>query len=285
MKIKELLREAATELKAGGIDRPWFEAQLLLAWAMGWETEKIILRDEETPSPGQVSKFYQGVAKRKGRMPSAYITGKKSFMNWDFFVHEGVLIPRPESELLVEHAAHHLAETFPEQEIVFADIGTGSGAIGLSTLLLLPLGVLHAVDCSARALEIAGINAASLGVGKRVTFYQGDLLAPLHHLRGQLMGIVANLPYIPREEYRLLQAEILNYEPRGALVSGEDGLDHYRRFFAQLEGYLRPDGLLFVEIGWNQSEAMVELFRRHGFTSPALIKDLAGLPRVVWGRK
>lgn len=279
-----MLLEAAEELKEGGIDRPWFEAQLLLAWVLGWDAGRVAAHDEDIPSPQQTCRFRRAVAKRKGRMPSAYITGKKSFMNWDFFVAEGVLIPRPESEILVEHAVRQLVRSFPGEEIIFADIGTGSGAIGLSILLALPAGVLHAVDSSPRALEIAGQNAIALGVGERVSFYRGDLLAPLDHLRGRLMGIVANLPYVALDEYRRLQPEIRRYEPRDALVSGRDGLDHYRRFFGQLTGYLRPGGLLFVEIGWDQGEKMMALFGEEEFSSPALITDLAGLPRVVWGR-
>lgn len=285
MIARELLKHGAAVLKEAGVSEPWFEAQLLMSWALGKTQADVIAHDLETLTAEEANRFCAGLRKRRQRAPLAYITGKKSFMNWDFHVEEGVLIPRPESEVLVELAALQLKSSFPEQSINLADIGVGSGAIGLSLLMLLPTVKLFAVDLSSRALAVAKKNAAALGIGHRVKFYEGDLLEPLWGFAGQLHCIVANLPYIPSRDYEMLQPEIQGYEPRAALVSGVDGLNHYRRLLAQARDFLRPAALLFVEIGWNQDRLVRQLFTDHGFSAAAVVKDLAGLPRVVWGKR
>ncbi|MDD4657988.1 MAG: peptide chain release factor N(5)-glutamine methyltransferase [Eubacteriales bacterium] len=284
MQARELLLEAAAKLKEAGIANPWFEAQLLLGWVLDKDQAAVLAQDCQL-SDQQAKEFRQGVEERRKRKPLAYITGIKPFLHWDFSVNEDVLIPRPETEILVELAVQELKKAFPGQSVLVADIGAGSGAIGLSMLMLLPSARLCAVDASPPALRMAQTNAAKFGLSQRVTFWAGDLLAPLAQLRGQFACIVANLPYVAAEEYANLQPEITEYEPREALVSGPDGLWHYRRLLRQAADYLLPGGLLFVEIGCTQGPEMQKLFSGHGFAPPHVEKDLAGLARIVWGAK
>ncbi|MGI6362659.1 MAG: peptide chain release factor N(5)-glutamine methyltransferase [Bacillota bacterium] len=278
------MQRAAATLKEAGIQQPWFEAQLLLCWLLGKTQAEVLARQEDLLTDQQARQYWHLVEQRKKRRPLAYITGVRPFMGWDFHVTEAVLIPRPETEVLVELAVQQVNKHFPGEEVCIADIGTGCGAIGLSLLMLLPTARLCAVDSSPAALAIAKKNAAKFGLQQRVTFFQGDLLSPLEKYRGKLACIVANLPYIPQDEYAALQPEITEYEPRDALVSGEDGLWHYRRLLSKAHHYLVAGGLLLVEIGCCQGREVQEMFRQGGF-SPRLAKDLAGRDRVVWGIK
>lgn len=285
MQARELLLEAAARLKEAEIQQPWFEAQLLLGWALGKDQASILALDNLMLSAQQAHMFFWGIEQRQKRKPLAYITGSKSFLRWDFCVNEAVLIPRPETEILVELAVRELSKAFPSQQVLVADIGAGSGAIGLSMLMLLPLARLFAVDLSLSALGVARKNAEKFRLVERVTFLQGDLLAPLKQQSGQFAGIVANLPYVPAGDYANLQPEIIRYEPREALVSGEDGLGHYRRLLKEAADYLLPGGLLLVEIGGAQAHQVQQLFICGGFGAPRVEKDLAGLARIVWGAK
>lgn len=280
----ELLREAAAVLKEKGIDRPWFEAQLLLGWALGKDQAEILALDTAVIPAETVRCFRRGVAARSRRKPFAYITGFKPFLDWRFRVPEGVLIPRPETECLVELAVKKVKDRFNVGCPLIADVGTGSGAIGLSMLMLLPTALLYATDCAAIALAAAKENAVRLGLEKRATFLAGDLLAPVDR-QNQLACIVANLPYIPKGEHALLPPEIRIYEPSQALVSGDDGLCHYRRLLKDAWQYLLPGGFICVEIGWRQGKKVADIFRAGGFSDPQIEHDLAGLDRIVWAAK
>jgi release factor glutamine methyltransferase len=284
MQVKDLILNAAAQLKDAGIRQPWFESQLLISWVLGKNQAAMLAHGEYIPTDQQIKQFWDSVEQRKRRKPLAYITGIKSFLHWDFLVTEDVLIPRPETETLVELAVEQLTEKFSGDSIMIADIGTGSGIIGLSMLMLLPLAKLLAVDSSPAALAVAQKNAARFCLHQRAFFFRGDLLSPLEQYRGKLTCIVANLPYIPQGEYIALQPEITNYEPQGALVSGDDGLSHYRRLLSQGGDYLMAGGLLLVEIGCTQGQEVQNLFRQGGL-SPRLEKDLAGKNRIVWGIK
>ena len=272
-------------MKRAGIKNPWFEAQFLLGWVLGKEQALVLAHDDEVVSEPMAKKYWQGVRQRCERRPLAYIIGYKPFLHWDFYVSEDVLVPRPETELLVESAIEELNRRDSASTVLVADIGVGSGAIGLSILKLFPSANLHAVDSSPPALAVARINASRLGLTDRAVFYVGDLLTPLRPFMGQYDCIVANLPYIPRAEYEDLPPEISKYEPKEALVSGEDGLWHCRLFIVQVADYLLPGGSVFVEIGSSQVREILNYFKAAGFACPAVVKDLAGLPRIVWGTK
>src|SRR5690554_221010 len=281
MTRRQAIAAAAARLRQAGIDQAWFEAQLLLSTALGIDTVEIIAHGEVDLAPHELEKYNDVVTQRQQRKPLAYIIGKKPFLNWEFYVDEGVLIPRPETELLVELAIEKLRGL--HGPLSLADIGTGSGAIGLSMLKLLPQAKLVAVDISPASLTVAGHNAQRLKIRNRVTLLQGDLLEPLKGWPEKFHCITANLPYIPLQEYIGLQPEITQFEAETALVSGIDGLEHYRRLLPLVPTQLRPGGLIFVEIGKAQAGAVAEIFRQNGFR-PTIEKDLAGHPRIVWAK-
>lgn len=272
--------DAAHSLRQAGVEQPWFEAQLLLAHAAGLDIAGLSAHDDEFLCPDQQKLYNSYVEQRVKRKPQAYITGKKYFLDWEFYVNEDVLIPRPETELLVQLAVRELKSRFGDS-VQIADIGTGSGAIGLSILAMLPSAQLSAVDLSQAALRVARLNAEHLGVQDRTEFLWGDLLEPLESRRGKLHCLTANLPYIASADYQGLEPEIA-YEPRNALVSGIDGLDHYRSLLAQARHFLLPEGLAFVEIGSTQGEEVKKLFVLGGFRHPRVERDLAGHSRIVW---
>ena len=278
----DALTQAAFELKQSGIENPWFEAQLLLSTVLNIGAVEIIAHKEQVISAEDNRRFRMAIAQRVKRKPLAYITGKKQFMNWEFMVSEDVLIPRPETETLVELAVSQLEQRFPGQPLRIADVGTGSGIIGLSMVALLPKARLFAIDLSEPALLVARRNAQILDVQDRVSFYTGDLLGPLEGQTGLLHCLTANLPYISDSEYQDLQPEVLKFEPREALVSGADGLRHYRRLLRRAKLHLEPDGLIFIEIGSTQAQQVQKIFVHSGLKDPRVVKDLAGQDRVVW---
>ena len=283
---REAVARGAQELRAAGIENPWFEAQVLLARTLGLDAVVVMAHGEVELSAAEAGRFNQALAQRASRKPMAYIIGVKPFMHWEFIVTEDVLIPRPETEVLVEKAVFELNRNFPDLPLRLADIGTGSGVIGLSMLALLPSARLTAVDVSPAALEVARQNAQLLGVRDRVIFSCGDLLSPLEDMEEKgFHCVTANLPYIAAGEYPGLQPEVRCHEPRGALVSGPDGLCHYRRLLREVGKFLVPGGMVFIEIGSTQGIQVRQLFVDGGFPHPQVEKDLAGHDRVVWARK
>lgn len=259
---------------------------MLLAHSLGLDVAAVVAHGDEKLSEAEVRGYNQALAQRASRRPMAYITGTKPFLHWEFIVNEAVLIPRPETEILVEKAVFELSRDFPGQVLHLADIGTGSGAIGLSMLALLPSACLTAVDISPAALAVAQQNAQLLNVADRVVFRCGDLLQPLEDMVKQgFHCITANLPYIAAGDYPGLQPEVRCHEPRAALVSGSDGLWHYRRLLREVGKFLVPGGMVFIEIGSSQGAQARQLFVDGGFPRPQVEKDLAGHDRVVWAKK
>lgn len=212
------------------------------------------------------------------REPTAYITGHKEFFGIDFQISPGTLIPRPETELLVEKAIELANTAFP-QSCLIADIGTGCGAIAVAIALHLPEVKIYASDISPAALEAARINCLYHGVSDRITLLQGNLLDPLPepvHL------IVANLPYIRETELAKLPPEISMFEPQIALAGGTDGLKQIERLLSQAERKLLPEGAILLEIGYDQGQTVSKLAEQYIPDSRVnVITDLAGLDRVV----
>ncbi len=279
---------AADALAACGIEEARLDAELLLAHALRVRRSELALRDEI--SVAELRRFTQLVQRRRQREPLPYILGTQDFMGLTFRVTPDVLIPRPETERLVEAAIEVLRSTQndgclrnTQYAIRIADIGTGSGAIAVSLAHFLPDVQVCATDVSEAALGVARENAERLGVRDRMAFAQGDCLEPLRHwgLQGKLRAIVSNPPYIPRDELDSLQPEVSRYEPRLALDGGADGLQFYRRLAAEAVAFLRPDGFIACEVGVHQSRAVCELFRRAGFAKQEVVKDYSGIERVV----
>jgi release factor glutamine methyltransferase len=276
--VREALDAAVDALAAVGVDEPRLNAELLLGEAMGCERSALIsdARVEVPASAGR--RFGEMVRRRLRREPVAYILGRKGFRRLELAVDSRVLVPRPETELLVELAL----ELRPERVL---DVGTGSGAIALAVADELPEAEVTATDTSPAALEVAPANAQRLGSSERVRFVEGTL--PDEGNGFDL--VVANLPYVAERDWPSLQPEVTKYEPREALLAGPDGLDAYRALIPAcpllLSRYAQQrKGALGVEVGEGQAPAVAELMRVAGFEGIETRRDLAGIERVVVGR-
>lgn len=279
MKVAEALAMARAFLRQRGIPAAALEAELLLARAAGTDRVGVYREAERVFLPAEEEKLWELLRRRADGEPVAYLLGEKEFMGLSFAVTPAVLIPRPETELLVETALLLLGG---EEEPLVAEAGTGSGCIAVSLARYHPGVVVYATDISPAALEVAAQNARRHGVEGRVRLLRGDLLAPLLALgfSGRLSLVAANLPYVARGEIPQLPVEVSRYEPRVALDGGEDGLDLYRRLVPQAEELLRPGGHLLMEIGPSQAALVPTLFAG-GPWQYAIKEDLAGRPRLV----
>lgn len=270
--VRDALGGAVDALRAVGVDTPRLDAELLLAEATGWERARLAADPEAGILPAAGRRFGEMVRRRLRREPVAYILGRKGFRHLELAVDRRVLIPRPESELLVELAL----ELRPGRVL---DIGTGSGAIALAVADELPACKVVATDTSPPALDVARDNARRLGLAERVTFAEGTL-PPGPGVAFDLA--VANLPYVSEAEWVGLEPEVTKWEPREALLAGRDGLDVVRMTIPAV-AKLAPE--LALEIGASQSGMVGEMLRAAGFDTTETRRDLAGVERVVIGRR
>lgn len=275
--IAEALGEASARLAAAGCDTPRLDAEVLLAHVVGQGRAWLYAHPEYIPSTTQRNAYHTLLERRARREPVAYLTGSKEFYGLEFLVTPDVLIPRPETECLVEIALDWLATGPTEGFIV--DVGTGSGAIAVTLAVHLAGAHILATDTSPAALAVARRNAARHGVAVRVDCVQADLLAPL---AGELRLIVANPPYVSWAELDAAAPEVARYEPRHALDGGPDGLAVLDRLLAMASCRLSPGGTLLVEIGADQGERACALARDYFPASGVEIaRDYAGRDRVL----
>lgn len=278
MTLAEARRYARAQLAAAGIDEAALEADLLLAACLEVERAFLPAHGEVLLTPEQEQRYRDWVERRARREPLAYITGRRWFYGLELVVTPAVLIPRPETELLVELALAWLERRRMTATVV--DVGTGSGAVAVALACHTPPTVpIVATDISAAALAVAQTNAQRHGVADRIAWFQGDLLAPLTM---PVDLILANLPYVALAERDRLMPEVRDFEPPEALFAGEDGLSLIGRLLAQAPAHLRPGGGLLLEIGYGQAEAVLALAQA-SFPAAhlALHPDLAGIPRVL----
>jgi release factor glutamine methyltransferase len=272
--VAEALDGAITAIAAAGCETPRLDAEVLLAHVLGVGRERLLIDRELLVSGGAVREFQNAVRRRAvEREPVAYILGRRGFRNIELAVDARALIPRPESELLVECAL-----SLPAGASVL-DVGTGSGAIALALAHERPDLQLTGSDLSEAALELARANALMLGLDVR--FEHADLLAGLPD---EFDAVLANLPYVAESERALLTPEILRHEPAGALFAGPDGLVQIRALLASLAERPRMH-MVALELGAGQAPAVAELVRAAGFGSVAARRDLAGIERVVVGER
>jgi release factor glutamine methyltransferase len=269
--VREALEAAVDALAAVGVETPRLDAELLLAEATGWDRARLTAEPEAGVPSNAARRFGEMVRRRLRREPVAYILGRKGFRSIELAVDRRVLVPRPETELLVELAV----ELQPARVL---DMGTGSGAIALAIASELPDAELIATDTSAPALEVARANAERLGRARRVEFVE----AMLPPEPGALDLIVANLPYVAEREWAGLEPEVTEWEPREALLAGPDGLDVLR---AAIPVAATAASALALEVGAGQAQAVGEMLFEAGCATVETRVDLAGIPRVVWGRK
>jgi len=266
--ISEALTSAIDALRAIGVEDPRLDAEVMLAAATGWDRAALVADPGAELAPAASRLFGEMVRRRLRREPVAYIVGRKGFRHLELAVDPRVLIPRPETELLVEIALERAPATL-------LDVGTGSGAIALAAASELTGGEVVATDTSAAALEAARANAHRLGLEDRVRFVAGTLPP-----EEDFELILANLPYVTEAEWTTLQPEVKDWEPREALVSGADGLDAIRALIPQIEV-----GTLALELGEGQAQAVRELLSVNGFGAIETRRDLAGIERVVMGER
>lgn len=274
--VARLLEWTTGRFKERGIDSPRLEAEILLACALGIRRIDLYVRHDQIVDDAGRARFRDMVRRRQEGCPTAHIVGKKEFYSLDFAVSPATLIPRPDTELLVDEA---LRQAKPLTEPLIADIGTGTGCVAVALAHRLPKARIVAVDISPEALETARGNATRLGVADRVDFRLGDLLAPLAGLRPDL--IVSNPPYIPTNDIAGLDPGVRDHEPALALDGGPDGLRVIERLAEQALSLLAPGGRLLVEIGAGQEEGARRVLTRAGFTVESVRKDGGGHPRVV----
>jgi len=216
------------------------------------------------------------------RVPIQYLLGVAPWREFQLQVSPAVLIPRPETELLIDLARQGDRQSSATIPGHWADLGTGSGAIALGLATVFPAAIVHAVDRSAAALEVARTNADRYPMGDRLQFYQGSWLEPLSHLKGQLNGIVSNPPYIPTLQVPTLQPEVARHEPHLALDGGEDGLNCIRQLIATAPDYLRPGGMLLFEMMAGQAADVLALFQQQGnYQDRQIHPDLSGIDRFA----
>lgn len=283
--VGELVAWARRSLDTAGTANVAQEALWLLASALEMEHHALASRTEQPLSVEQLARAKTLVSRRMAREPLQYLLGTQEFCGLDFAVNSSVLIPRPETELLV-HAV--LKEGDPAEGATLVDMGTGSGCIAVTLATILDGVRIFAVDCSADALGTARSNAIRHGVGEKIEWIEGDLVAPLRdrNLIGTVDVIVSNPPYIAEGEWEQLQPEVRDFEPRLALVAGPKGTEFHERLFRDSKEFLVPDGLLVMEIGHGQLPFVQQAVGQvGGYTGLQTVKDEAGIERVLIARR
>ena len=296
MKIKDLFKNGVQRLKKAGIPEPELEVSLLLAHLLNIDRTSLLLAENRDLDDGQLEKFEFIFVRRLHREPLAYIIEEKEFWSLSFKVSKDVLIPRPETELLIEITLKTMKNQFKspeEQSINILDLGTGSGIIAVIMALELPAAAIAAIDLSFNALKVAKHNAKRHKVVERIQFVNCDWFGGLSPLAKYDL-VLANPPYIARdilekpfgETSKSLQPEVGSYEPHLALDGGEKGIQSMSRIAEDLGQTLKSGGWFFMEIGADQAEDVSDIFKGTAlYDNIAIHKDYAGLPRVFQARK
>jgi release factor glutamine methyltransferase len=278
MTAAAILADAVALLAAAGVASPEWDAERLLRHVLGWDRATLFARPEHVVPEPEEERFRALVRRRASREPLQYILGTQAFWKHEFLVTPAVLIPRPETELLVEVSLELLKNI---ERPLIVDVGTGSGCIALSLAAERPDAVTHATDISEPALDVARENAQRLGLEGRVTFHHGDLLEPVAHLAGRIDLVVSNPPYVDPAERASLAPEVRDHEPPEALFAPEPRASVYSLITKRASALLKPGGWLAVEVGQGTSHAMDGLCRAAGLSVVEIRNDLAAIPRVV----
>lgn len=306
--VRGALKEAIARLRAAEVASHTLAAELLLMHSLGCDRTWLYTNPEALVDPGVVQAYFALVARLASGEPTQYLTGKQEFWGLEFEVTPAVLIPRPETEHVMEVALARLGERgikihmdtgAPRETLRVADVGTGSGCLAVALAWELPHAEVVATDISEPALEVARRNAARHGVADRIHFLQGDLLTGLENIDPSSIGlqhavpaatqngplydlIVSNPPYIARNEAGQLQREVRDHEPHAALFGGPAGTEMYQRLIDQARDLLRDRGILVLELGYDSAEHVRGIFdAQPAWTKVAITMDLAGIPRVL----
>ena len=276
MVIGEELSRVIDVLKSGGNENSCFEANLIFRYVLDISPIDLVLSRDKEISVADISKIDEFVKRRLNNEPLQYILKSQEFMGFNFYVDENVLVPRQDTEILVEHILEH----FAGKGITAIDFGTGSGCIAISIAKINQKAFVKAVDISEKALEIAKKNAKDNDVLDRVSFEEADIFT--YELYGKYDLIVSNPPYIKSKDIMDLQKDVKNFEPTLALDGGETGLIYYERIIKIAPKLLNKDGMIAFEVGFDQAEDVKKLMEKD-FYDIKIIKDLCGVDRVVSG--
>ena len=286
--VGELLTRTHEFFARQGVAEARLSAELLLAHVLACSRLELYTRFERTVSPADIAAFRELVRRRRDKMPVAYLIGQAWFYSLEFEVSPAVLIPRPETETLVEQTIQLARQAPAQTQVRILELGVGSGCIAIALAKNFPTAQLTGTECSAAALDLAAKNARRHGVVERVRFLQGDLFAPLEALppTPRFHITVSNPPYIPTAQLDTLMPEVSGYEPRIALDGGADGLAFYRRIAAEVPRWLEPDGVVLVETAFDQTPAVERIFSQtRWYAATRIIADAAGHPRCVLARR
>jgi release factor glutamine methyltransferase len=279
--VRHAVAAARERLLAAGLDQrhAHLDPEVLARHVLQWDRATWITRADEPASPEFLAAFDALIARRAAREPVAYIVGSREFYGRDFLVNPDVLIPRPETELIVDYVLQRVpADRF----VRLVDIGTGSGAMALTLAAERPTWHVEAADLSAEAIVVARRNAQAIGVADRVTFLVGDLLAPTI---GQFDVIVSNPPYVARRDAPGMMPDVRDHEPHVALFGGQDGMDIPRRLLQQAALRLVPGGWIAMEFGYGMQEPVEAAARAAGLTVEESLEDLQGIARTLIARR
>src|SRR6266852_4958395 len=288
--LRDALKEGIARMREAGVPSHTLAAELLLMHATGRDRAWLYAHPEESVEPAIAERYLELVARRSAGVPTQYLTGKQEFWGLEFEVTPDVLIPRPETEHVIEVALDRLGvreiragrkQTFSGEGLQIADIGTGSGCIAVALAKELPGATIYATDISSAALAVARRNAARHSVSDQIHFLESNLLDEASHLSLFFDLIVSNPPYIGRREAATLMREVRDHEPEIALYGGEEGYELYADLIAQAAAYLKPGGILVLELGHNSLPAVQPLLDAPLWTNVGVTNDLAGIPRVI----
>ncbi|HEY6305044.1 MAG TPA: peptide chain release factor N(5)-glutamine methyltransferase [Candidatus Angelobacter sp.] len=283
MQLKQAVDAAYAAFVAHDVPSPRLNAELLLMFVLGRERAFLYAHPERELSSEEQYRYDQVVRERASGCPTQYITGHQEFWGLDLLVSPAVLIPRPETEHVVETVLELVKQFDPDRpgKLRMVDVGTGSGCIALALASELPQADLHACDISEEALEMARINAARLRLDQRVHFRKSDLLAA--YPRDTFDFVVSNPPYVGDSEADSVQKQVREFEPKIAVFSGTEGLDIYRRLIPQAREALKPGGWFVAEIAFSREEQSRELLA--GWSDVQVTADLQGIPRVIAAKR
>ena len=283
--MREALRNGIRTLESAETPSAPLASELLLMHVLGNDRAWLYAHPEEVLSPAQLEKYLELISLRASGTPTQYLTGKQEFWGLDFEVTRDVLIPRPETEHVIEVAMTRIGEARRGAELKIADIGTGSGCIAVALAHELPRTQIYATDISRAALAVAQRNAARHGVADRIHFFESNLLAGVTE-PVEFDVIVSNPPYVAERDSKSLPRDVHEHEPHIALFAGEAGLDVYAPLIVQAESRLRQGGILVLELGFGTFEAVSDMLdSARGWTRVSATMDLAGIPRVLSATK
>jgi release factor glutamine methyltransferase len=300
MDIRTALKLGIAQLRDAHIPSDTLAAELLLLYATGLNRTSLYSHPEDPLSEAEAQTYFALIEKRRSGIPTQHLTGKQEFWGLEFEVTPEVLIPRPETEHVIEVALNRLAvrdlraqhkQNMSGEGLLFADIGAGSGCIAIALAKEFPEAQIYALDIACTALAVAERNAARLGVSERVRFVESNLFAAFHRSaatdhRPLLFDLIAsNPPYIGRREASTLAREVRDHEPEVALYGGEEGYEFYAGLITQSAAHLKPGGVLVLELGHDSLPAVRPLFDTPDWTNVGVTNDLAGIPRVFSAEK